>query len=146
MMSSCPAPFVDMIILFSLIGPGTLARNHLIVDVWVNFWTFNSFFFFFILFYYFYICLHVYTFFGPESPPTPASGQNLFHPLVLWFCWRENIGDSKKDLAFLLVWDKDRYTERFLALLPCICVLQPTLVHLCLDLQFYSLILTFLFL
>jgi hypothetical protein len=29
----------------------------------------------------------------------------------------------------LLVWDKDSYTERFLALLPCICVLQPTLVH-----------------
>jgi hypothetical protein len=30
----------------------------------------------------------------------------------------------------LLVWDKDSYTERFLALLPCTCVLQPTLVHL----------------
>jgi hypothetical protein len=31
--------------------------------------------------------------------------------------------------VFLLVWDKDSYTERFLALLPCTCVLQPTLVH-----------------
>jgi hypothetical protein len=31
---------------------------------------------------------------------------------------------------FLLVWDKDSYTERFLALLPCTCVLQLTLVHL----------------
>jgi hypothetical protein len=30
----------------------------------------------------------------------------------------------------LLVWDKDSYIERFLALLPCTCVLQPTLVHL----------------
>jgi hypothetical protein len=29
----------------------------------------------------------------------------------------------------LLIWGKDRYTERFLVLLPCICVLQPTLVH-----------------
>jgi hypothetical protein len=26
----------------------------------------------------------------------------------------------------LLVWDKDSHTERFLALLPCSCVLQPT--------------------
>jgi hypothetical protein len=32
-------------------------------------------------------------------------------------------------MAFLLVWDKDSHTERFLALLPCTCVLQPTLVH-----------------
>jgi hypothetical protein len=27
-------------------------------------------------------------------------------------------------------WDKDGYTERFLVLLPCTCVLQPELVHL----------------
>jgi hypothetical protein len=32
---------------------------------------------------------------------------------------------------FLLFWDKDSYIERFLALLPCTCILQPTLVHLC---------------
>jgi hypothetical protein len=30
----------------------------------------------------------------------------------------------------LVVWDKDGYTERFLALLPCSCVLQPELVSL----------------
>jgi hypothetical protein len=30
----------------------------------------------------------------------------------------------------LLVWDKYSYTERFLALLPCTCVLQPELIHL----------------
>jgi hypothetical protein len=30
----------------------------------------------------------------------------------------------------LLAWDKDSYTERVLALLPCICVLQPKLIHL----------------
>jgi hypothetical protein len=29
----------------------------------------------------------------------------------------------------LLVWDKDSYTERFLALLQCTCILQSTLVH-----------------
>jgi hypothetical protein len=62
--------------------------------------------------------------------PCPASRQNLFHLLVLQFCWRGNIRDNKKDLAFLLIWNKDSYTERFLELLPCICVLQPILVHL----------------
>jgi hypothetical protein len=30
----------------------------------------------------------------------------------------------------LLAWDKDRYTERFLALFPYTCVLQPKLIHL----------------
>jgi hypothetical protein len=30
----------------------------------------------------------------------------------------------------LLVWNKDSYTEKFLALLPCTSVLQPELVHL----------------
>jgi hypothetical protein len=30
----------------------------------------------------------------------------------------------------LLIWGKDSYTERFLVLLPCTCVLQPTLLHL----------------
>jgi hypothetical protein len=33
--------------------------------------------------------------------------------------------------VFLLVWGKDSYIERFLVLLPCTCVLQSTLVHLC---------------
>jgi hypothetical protein len=37
--------------------------------------------------------------------------------------------DNKKDISFLLVWDKDSYTERFLALFSCTCVLQSTLVH-----------------
>jgi hypothetical protein len=61
------------------------------------------------------------------SPPCylPPFRQNLFSPPLLQFCWRENIRDNKKDIAFLLVWDKDSYTERFLALLPCTCVLQP---------------------
>jgi hypothetical protein len=68
--------------------------------------------FFFHLFHHFYIYLHVYTLFQPPpiSPPThttTASRQNLFQPL-LWFCWRENIGDNKKDIVVLLVWDKDR--------------------------------------
>jgi hypothetical protein len=43
---------------------------------------------------------------------------------------RENIRDNKKDIAFLLAWAKDSYAERFLALLPCTCVLQLELGHL----------------
>jgi hypothetical protein len=43
----------------------------------------------------------------------------------------EDIGHNKKGIIFLLVRDKDSYTERFLALLPCTYVLKPTLVHLC---------------
>jgi hypothetical protein len=63
--------------------------------------------------------------------PSPSS-QNLFHPPVPQFFWKENIRVNKKDIVFLLVWNKDFcYTERFLVLLPCTCVLQPTLVHLC---------------
>jgi hypothetical protein len=33
-------------------------------------------------------------------------------------------------MAFLLVWDKDRYTGRLFVLFPCICKLHPKLVHL----------------
>jgi hypothetical protein len=77
------------------------------------------------------MCIYVYTLFVPPFPLPPASVQNLFYPLILPFCWRENIGGNKKDIVFLLLWDKDDYTERFLVLLPCICVLQPTMVHLC---------------
>jgi hypothetical protein len=66
----------------------------------------------------------------PHLPSTPASRQNLFCTVLLQFCWREKIRDNKKDIMFLLVWDKDSYIEGFLALLPCTCVLQPTLVHL----------------
>jgi hypothetical protein len=32
--------------------------------------------------------------------------------------------------SFLLAWDKDRYTERFVALLPFTCIIQPKFVHL----------------
>jgi hypothetical protein len=58
------------------------------------------------------------------------SRQNLSCPLILQFCWRENISNNKKDIGFFAIWEKDSYTERFLALLPCTCVLQLTLVYL----------------
>jgi hypothetical protein len=70
-----------------------------------------------------------YPLFPPSSPTPLTSRQNLFCPL-LQYCWRENIRDNKKDIIFLLAWNKDSYTERFLALLPCTCVLHPKLVRL----------------
>jgi hypothetical protein len=73
------------------------------------------------------MCLHCL-----DHLPSPAAyRQKLFCPLVLQFCWRENIRDNKKYTAFLLVWDKGNYTERFLTLLPCTCILQFTMIHLC---------------
>jgi hypothetical protein len=33
-------------------------------------------------------------------------------------------------MVYLLIWDKDIYTGWFFVLFPCICVLEPTLVHL----------------
>jgi hypothetical protein len=61
----------------------------------------------FIIFTFTYMCIHCLC---PLPPPLPSSGQNLFYPL-LWFCWRDNIRDNKKDTAFLLVWDKDSSSE-----------------------------------
>jgi hypothetical protein len=46
------------------------------------------------------------------------------------FCRSKNTKDNKKNMAFLLVWEKDSYIERFLVLSLCTHVLQPTLIHL----------------
>jgi hypothetical protein len=95
---------------------------------------FVSFFFyvFFSLFICTYIVWVIYTPCPspPPSSPTPlTSRQNLFCPF-LQFCWRVDISKNKKDILFLLVWDKDSYTERFLAFLLCTSVLQPEFIHL----------------
>jgi hypothetical protein len=84
-----------------------------------------------------FICAYiVWAISSPCPPPLPfplqcplASRQNLFCPF-LQFCWSEDISNNKKDIAILLVWNKDSYTERLLALLPCTNVLQPELIHL----------------
>jgi hypothetical protein len=109
-----------------------LAGPHGRRDEWTPWTTFGVFF---IVYSFIHMCIHCLGHLSPlpsgsSLPPatTLASRQNLFFPL-LQFCWREDISDNKKDIVFLLVWDKDSYTERFLALLPCTCVLQPTLVH-----------------
>jgi hypothetical protein len=81
--------------------------------------------FWFFFFYCFYIYLNAHTLFV-----LPTFWTDLFRPPILWFCWRENIRDNRRDIVLLLVWDKDNYTEKFLALLPFTCVLQPRLVHL----------------
>jgi hypothetical protein len=57
------------------------------------------------------MCVHCLCYF-----PSPSHIQAERVCPLLRFCCRENIGDNKKDIAFLLVWDKDSYTERFLAL------------------------------
>jgi hypothetical protein len=57
--------------------------------------------------------------------PTPLTSRQS----LLQFCWRADISNNKKDIAFLLIWGKDSYTERFLAVLPCTCVLQHKLIH-----------------
>jgi hypothetical protein len=53
--------------------------------------------------------------------PCPASRQNLFQTPVLPFHRRKNIKDNKKNknMVFLLIWDKDSYTGRFLVLFLC---------------------------
>jgi hypothetical protein len=94
-------------------------------------WTTNSFLFIFLFIY-----SYVHTLFGPFVLPAPnplpltpgplTSRQNLFCPL-LQFCWRVDISNNKKDIAFLLVEIKVAI-QRFLALLPCTCVLQPELI------------------
>jgi hypothetical protein len=68
----------------------------------------------------FYIYLHVYTLCHLPLH-TPVSRQNCSTPFSVYI--EEKTWDNKKDKAFLLVWDKDSHTERFLALLPCTCVL-----------------------
>jgi hypothetical protein len=50
--------------------------------------------------------------------------------ILLCCCRRKNIEDNKKNMVVLVVWDKDSYIGRFLMLFPCMCVLQPKLVHL----------------
>jgi hypothetical protein len=82
-------------------------------------------FIYFIIFTFTHVCIHCL---GHLPRPSPLAGRPVSPSL--WFCWRENINDNKKDIAFLLTWDKDGYTERLLEFLPCACVLQPELIHL----------------
>jgi hypothetical protein len=64
-----------------------------------------------------------------HSPILTLLWQNLFYPFILQFCRGKNINDNKKNMEFCY-FEIDSYIGRFLVLFPCICVLQPTLVHL----------------
>jgi hypothetical protein len=96
--------------------------------------------FFFIFIFGLFIYSYVHTLFGtflppcpqcPPTPPTPSLPGRGCSALFSNFD-EEKTSNNKEDIEVLLVWDKDSYSERFLALLPCTCVLQPKLIHLCL--------------
>jgi hypothetical protein len=82
---------------------------------------------YFIILTFIHMCIHCLGYLSLPLLPGRTCSTLLFSDFVE----EKNIRDNKKDIAFLLVCDKDNYTERFLALLPCTCVLQPTWVHLC---------------
>jgi hypothetical protein len=75
--------------------------------------------------------------FGPPLSPEPWPPPPLptwlpgrpYSALFSNFVEEENMRNNKRDTTLLLVWHKSSYTERFLALLSCTCVLQPKLVH-----------------
>jgi hypothetical protein len=85
-----------------------------------------------IIFAFSYMCMHYLLNIHHPNPfpitsplplvPTPDPGQRLFYPIVLQFCRRKNIKDSKRNMAFLLVRDKDSYAGRFLVLFSCIYI------------------------
>jgi hypothetical protein len=86
---------------------------------------------------YMYIICTVFILLPLSSLPPPPTGVKLpslweetVLPPVLWFYRRKNIKDKKRNMTFLLVWNKDSYTGSFLVLFQCIYVLQPQLVHL----------------
>jgi hypothetical protein len=89
------------------------------------FWFLPSIFFFLFSFYFIiftltHMCIHC---FHPQLLGRTCSA--LFSDFV-----EEKTRDNKEVILLLLVWDKDSYIEKFLTLLPCTCVLQPTLVRL----------------
>jgi hypothetical protein len=75
------------------------------------------------------MCIHYLQCINPPTNPSPHTTCSL-NPSVLWFCRRKNINDKKRNKVFLLVQDKNCYTQSFLMLFPCMYVLQPQLVHL----------------
>jgi hypothetical protein len=73
-------------------------------------------------------CVYITWTTSPTLPSPP--GRTCSTLLSSDFVEEKHIKDDKKNIAFLLVWDKDSYIGRFLLLFPCTCVLQPQLIHL----------------
>jgi hypothetical protein len=94
----------------------------------------------FCYYYYFFslvIYSYVHTLFGPFLPSAPCLLPLPHTPLLLsrtcsalFSNFVEDISNNEKNKAFFSSWDKDSYTERFLALLLCTSVLQPKWIHL----------------
>jgi hypothetical protein len=76
------------------------------------------YFYFILLFLHLLTCIDIIW----ATPACPSFWAEPIPSLVLQFCWRENIKDNKKSIAFLLVWDKGSYTEAFLVLFPYMCI------------------------
>jgi hypothetical protein len=71
-----------------------------------------------IFFSFIHMCMHCFRHFYPQAPILPLPPKSSSLP-----------GNNNRDSVFAS-WDKDSYTEWFLALLPCTSVLQPELIHL----------------
>jgi hypothetical protein len=71
------------------------------------------------------MCIH-YPLHHHPLPPGRSCSILLFSDFVE----EKNVKDNKENMVFLLVWGKDSYAGRFYVLFPCICVLQPILIHL----------------
>jgi hypothetical protein len=85
--------------------------------------------FFLIVFTLTHMCIHCVGNLLPSSCPPSTSRQNLFCLLFSNFV-EEKTYEIIRKTVFLLVGTKNCLTERCLVLLPCTCVLQPTLVRL----------------
>jgi hypothetical protein len=66
----------------------------------------------------------------PQLVPSTSLHRTCSTLLFSNFVEEKYIKDKNRNMAFLLVWDKDSYTGCFLVLFPWICVLQLQLVHL----------------
>jgi hypothetical protein len=82
----------------------------------LKFLFYGFFFFTFTLIYTHYLC---------TSTPALLPGRTCSILLFSNF-----VAEIIRNIVFLLVSDKDSYTERFLQLLLCLCILQPILVYL----------------
>jgi hypothetical protein len=95
-----------------------------------------------IIFAFTYMCMHYLHHIHPPIPfpatsPLPRVSTlphthsfRIYSVLLLSNFIKEKTKDKKKNMTFLLVWDKYSCTGSFFVLFPCIYVLQPQLVHL----------------
>jgi hypothetical protein len=59
----------------------------------------------------------------PPPPMPPFSGRT-------YSIFSDFVEEKTQRHTVFAIWDEDSYAERFLAMLPCTCVLQCTLIHL----------------